>query len=87
LTRIDDGPVYRLALVLRNRSDMPLLMPSIDLSLTDAGGVLVSRRMLSASDLGTVRNTIAAGQELPLQALLMSAERPLTGYTIEIFYP
>jgi predicted Zn finger-like uncharacterized protein len=87
LTRIDDGPVYRLMLVLRNRSDMPLLMPSIDLSLTDAAGVLVSRRMLSATDLGTARNTIAAGQELPLQALLMSAERPLTGYTIEIFYP
>jgi len=87
LTRIDDGPVYRLALVLRNRSEMPLLMPSIDLSLTDAAGVLVSRRMLSGTDLGTVRNTIAAGQELPLQALLMSAERPLTGYTIEIFYP
>jgi predicted Zn finger-like uncharacterized protein len=87
LTRIDDGPVYRLVLVLRNRSDMPLLMPSIDLSLTDAAGVLVARRMLSAADLGTVRNTIAAGQELPLQALLMSAERPLTGYTIEIFYP
>jgi hypothetical protein len=79
--------VYRLALVLRNRSDLPLLMPSIDLSLSDAGGALVSRRTLSAADLGTVRNTIAAGQELPLQALLMSAERPLTGYTIEIFYP
>ena len=87
LTRIDDGPVYRLVLVLRNRSDMPLLMPSIDLSLTDAAGVLVTRRMLSASDLGTARNTIAAGQELPLQALLMSADRTLTGYTIEIFYP
>jgi hypothetical protein len=87
LTRIDDGPVYRLVLVLRNRSDMPLLMPSIDLSLSDAAGVLVSRRVLTASDLGTVRNTIGAGQELPLQALLMSAERPLTGYTIEIFYP
>jgi hypothetical protein len=87
LTRIDDGPVYRLVLVLRNRSDMPLLMPSIDLSLTDAAGVLVARRMLSATDLGTARNTIAAGQELPLQALLMSAERALTGYTIEIFYP
>jgi hypothetical protein len=87
LTRIDDGPVYRLVLVLRNRSDMPLLMPAIDLSLTDAAGVLVARRMLSAADLGTARNTIAAGQELPLQALLMSAERALTGYTIEIFYP
>ena len=87
LTRIDDGPVYRLVLVLRNRADTSLLMPSIDLSLTDAAGVLVSRRVLSAADLGNPRNTIGAGQELPLQALLMSADRPLTGYTIEIFYP
>ncbi|HET7527623.1 MAG TPA: DUF3426 domain-containing protein, partial [Burkholderiaceae bacterium] len=87
LTRIDDGPVYRLVLVLHNRTDTALLMPAIDLSLTDAAGVLVSRRMLSASDLGSVRSTIAAGQEVPLQALLMSADRALTGYTIEIFYP
>jgi hypothetical protein len=87
LTRIDDGPVYRLALMLRNRGDTPLLAPAIDLSLTDASGALVSRRMLSPADLGAARNTIAAQQELPLQALLMSADRPLTGYTIEIFYP
>jgi hypothetical protein len=87
LTRIDDGPVYRLALVLRNRGDTPLLAPAIDLSLSDASGALVSRRMLSPADLGAARNTIAAQQELPLQALLMSADRPLTGYTIEIFYP
>jgi hypothetical protein len=87
LTRIDDGPVYRLALVLRNRAETPLLVPAIDLSLTDAAGVLVTRRMLTASDLGSTRTTIGAGQELPLQALLMSNERALTGYTIEIFYP
>jgi predicted Zn finger-like uncharacterized protein len=87
LTRIDDGPVYRLALVLRNRADTPLLTPAIDLSLTDASGTLVSRRVLSAGELGASRTTIAPQQELPLQALLMSAERPLTGYTIEIFYP
>ena len=87
LTRIDDGPVYRLALVLRNRGDTPLLTPSIDLSLTDASGTLVARRMLNAGELGASRTTIAPQQELPLQALLMSPERPLTGYTIEIFYP
>ena len=69
LTRIDDGPVYRLALVLRNRSDMPLLMPSIDLSLSDAAGVLVSRRTLSATDLGTVRNTIGAGPGVAVAGL------------------
>jgi len=87
LTRLDDGPVYRLVLVLHNRGETALLMPSIDLSLTDAAGTLVTRRMLSATDLGSARTTIAAGQEVPLQALLMSADRPLTGYTIEIFYP
>jgi len=87
LTRIDEGPVYRLVLVLRNRSDTTLLMPAIDLSLTDTGGALVTRRVLSAADLGTPRTTIGAGQELPLQALLMSADRALAGYTIEIFYP
>lgn len=87
LTRIDDGPVYRLVLVLRNRGDTALLIPSIDLVLTDAGGALVSRRMFTAADLGTPRTTIGAGQELPLQALLLSAERTLAGYTIEIFYP
>ena len=87
LTRIDEGPVYRLVLVLHNRSDTALLMPAIDLSLTDTGGALVTRRVLSAADLGTPRTTIGAGQELPLQALLMSADRALAGYTIEIFYP
>lgn len=87
LTRIDDGPVYRLVLVLRNRGDTALLIPSIDLTLTDAAGTLVSRRMLTAADLGSPRTTIGAGHELPLQALLMSGEHTLAGYTIEIFYP
>jgi predicted Zn finger-like uncharacterized protein len=87
LTRMAEGPVYRLAMVLRNRGDTPLMLPAVDLSLTDSGGALVSRRILSAAELGAPRATIAPGQEMPLQALLMSADRPLTGYTIEIFYP
>jgi Protein of unknown function (DUF3426) len=87
LTRIEEGPIYRLAMVLRNRSDTALLLPFMDLSLTDSAGGLVARRVLSASELGAQRTTIAPGQELPLQALLLSSERPLTGYTIEIFYP
>lgn len=87
LTRMAEGPVYRLAMVLRNRGDTSLMLPAVDLSLTDSGGALVSRRILSAAELGAPRATIAPGQEMPLQALLMSADRPLTGYTIEIFYP
>jgi hypothetical protein len=87
LTRIGDGQVYRLAMVLRNRGELPLMLPAVDLSLTDGSGALVARRVLTAAELGAPGNAIAAGQELPLQVLLRSAERPVTGYTIEIFYP
>ena len=69
LTRIDDSPLYRLALVLRNRGAMPLLTPAIDLALTDAAGELVARRVLSAADFGAARATpLAPRSELPLQA-------------------
>lgn len=87
LTRIGEGQVYRLAMVLRNRGELPLMLPSVDLSLTDGSGALVARRVLSPVDLGATGNTIAPGQELPLQVMLRSAERPVTGYTVEIFYP
>ena len=87
LTRIGEGQVYRLAMVLRNRGEWPLLLPAVDLTLSDSGGALVSRRVLTAGDLAAPANTIEAGQELPLQVLLRSTERPVTGYTIEIFYP
>lgn len=87
LTRIGEGQVYRLAMVLRNRGDLPLLLPAVDLSLTDSAGALVARRVLTAAELGAAAATIGAGQELPLQVMLRSAERPVTGYTIEIFYP
>jgi len=87
LTRLDSPGVYRLSLVLRNRASTPVLLPAIDLSLTDAQGQLVSRRALMPSDLGARQDQLAPGAELPLQALLASGERALVGYTVEIFYP
>ncbi|MFO1219060.1 MAG: zinc-ribbon and DUF3426 domain-containing protein [Burkholderiaceae bacterium] len=87
LTRIGEGQVYRLAMVLHNRGELPLMIPAVDLTLTDSGGALVSRRVLMPPELGATGTTIAAGQEMPLQVLLRSNDRPVTGYTIEIFYP
>lgn len=87
LTRIGEAQVYRLAMVLHNRSEWPLQMPAVDLTLTDSGGGLVARRVLTPADLGSAASTIAAGQEVPLQVMLRSNDRPVTGYTIEIFYP
>ncbi len=82
------GGGYRLAVVLRNRSTLPLAMPSIDLSLTDSAGQLVTRRALSPGDFGADPAVLSPGGESHLHAVLSSSDpRRITGYTVEIFYP
>jgi hypothetical protein len=86
LTRLDSAAGYRLSVVLRNRADTALAVPALDLSLTDGSGQLVARRVLRATELG-LPTVIEAGQELPLQALLSTGDRQVSGYTVELFYP
>ena len=87
LVRVEKSKVYRLQLALRNRSDIPLAFPAIDLSLSDSAGKPLARRVLRAADLGVNETTLAAGRELTLQATLQTATEPVVGYTIELFYP
>lgn len=87
LVRVDGTTTYRFSVVLRNRSPLRLAMPAIDLTLTDTQGRVISRRTLSAADLGVGAATVAAAAELSLQATLGIADRPVAGYTIEVFYP
>lgn len=87
LVRVDGTSMYRLSVVLRNRAAMALAMPAIDLSLTDSQGRVIARRTIAASELGAASSTIAAVTELPLQATLGIPDRPVSGYTIEVFYP
>lgn len=86
LTRAPVPDAFRLSVVLRNRAALPLALPWIELSLTDAAGQLVARRALAPQDFRAASNTLAAGTEIPLQALLAVSNR-VTGYTVEIFYP
>jgi predicted Zn finger-like uncharacterized protein len=86
LTRMDSLAAYRLSVVLRNRADTAVAAPALDLSLTDGSGQLVARRVLRATELG-LPPVIEAGQEVPLQALLATGERRVSGYTVELFYP
>ena len=86
LTRLDSAAAYRLSVVLRNRAETAVAVPALDLSLTDGSGQLVARRVLRATELG-LPPVIEAGQELPLQALLSTGERRVSGYTVELFYP
>ncbi len=87
LTRIEGSPLYRMAMVLRNRADTELLMPAIELALTDAQGQIISRRVLSAAELGSSATVVAAGTEVALHAMLSTGSRRVAGYTIEVFYP
>lgn len=88
LVRAGSDDLYRLAVVMRNRDGATALrLPSIELTLTDASGQMLSRRVLDPASLGAVGNRIAAGAELPLSALLRIAGGSPAGYTIELFYP
>ena len=83
----DGGGVYRLAVVLRNRERVAVRVPAIELTLTDALGQAVARRVLDPAQLGARDDRVAPGAELALSALLRTADPAVTGYTIEIFYP
>lgn len=78
---------YRLTVVLRNRSHLPVLLPAFELSMTDASGLLVSRRALSAADFRAKETELGAGAESTLQALLSTGGQRVAGFTVEIFYP
>jgi predicted Zn finger-like uncharacterized protein len=88
-TLVRDGAPgrYRLGVTLRNRAATVVRMPAFELTLSDASGRLLVRRVLQAGDFGSDRNRLDAGAELALEAALLAGDEPVVGYTIEIFYP
>ena len=91
LVRVEKSSLYRLQVAMRNRAGIDLAVPALDVTLTDTQGRIISRKVLKLADLGTAQATIAAGQELGVQATLQAqgeaAAQPFAGYTIELFYP
>lgn len=87
LNQYEGTTVYRLSLVLHNRGDVDVMLPALDLVLTNPQGAVVARRVLQTAELGSSSRVLAAGAELALQASLNTGERRVSGYTIEIFYP
>jgi len=82
-----DSQRVRLTLTLRNRHPLPVQPPAVELTLTDARGNIVSRRVLQPAQLGVRTDRIAPGAELPMQAVLDTGALRVVGYTLEIFYP
>jgi hypothetical protein len=87
LLRTGPPGAYRLQVVLRNREHVALRMPHMELSLTDALGQTLARRVLTPAQLGAPGNRIDAGAEVPLATTLRTKDAGVVGYTIEIFYP
>ena len=87
MVRVEKSDVYKLQVTLRNRGEVALALPALDLTLSDGAGKAMVRRVLRATDLGVTETTLAAGRELALQATLQAATEPVVGYTIELFYP
>ena len=78
---------FKLSVTLRNRGSAPVALPSVDLSLTDAGGQLVARRALAPGDFRVASLGLEAGADATLQLMLSAGSRRITGYTVEVFYP
>lgn len=78
---------FRLVVTLRNRGTLPVSMPSVDLSLTDTAGQLVSRLVLHPEDFRPASTVLLPGSEAPLQVLLATGNPKVSGYTVELFYP
>lgn len=84
---------FLLTLTLRNRDQVELAVPSVDLSLTDTQGTLLARRMLGPSDFRRATDGAALGSTLPpgaewqVHAALTVAGQATRGYAVELFYP
>jgi predicted Zn finger-like uncharacterized protein len=95
LVRVERSNLYKLQVALRNRGDIALAVPALDVTLTDTQGRLVARKVLRLAELGATQATIAAGRELNVQATLQttavaagdSQPSVIAGYTIDLFYP
>ena len=87
LTRASGPDAFKLMVTLRNHGALAFAVPSVDLNLTDAAGLLVARRVLVPADFRVDALSILPGAELPLQLLLTAGTPRVSGYTVEIFYP
>ena len=87
LARAAASDAFRLSVVLRNRGATVVALPSVDLSLTDANGQLISRRMLAPRDFRVASTTIRPDSESTLQLVLSTGGNRVTGYAVEVFYP
>lgn len=85
------GETYRLNFTLKNTSGLPLAMPAVELTLTDALDQPVLRRVVLPAESGALLGTLDAGLVRPVTATfwvtLDAASQRMAGYRLLAFYP
>jgi predicted Zn finger-like uncharacterized protein len=86
------GEGYQLSFTLRNRADLPLAMPAVELSLIDLQERTVVRRVLRPSDYGAPAVIAARGERTALLPMALvggdAAALPrVAGFHLDAFYP
>ncbi len=84
------GPgVLEMTAILRNRASHPVRWPAMELTLTDAAGVVMARKVLMPADyLERERPAgLPARLEQSVSVSLQADELLPTGYNVKLFYP
>lgn len=90
--REKNGESYQLSFTLRNRADLPLAMPAVELSLIDLQERTVVRRVLRPADYGAPTVIPAGGERTALLPMALvggdAAALPrVAGFHLHAFYP
>ena len=83
--------LFTLKLSIKNNADLPVAMPAVELTLTEANDKAVLRRVLLAKDLGFAGSTLAANGDwsgaVTIAVTPSSTMAAITGYRVLLFYP
>ena len=86
-----DPETFQLHLVVKNKTQLALALPAVELTLTDLADQPVMRRVLTPAELGATAQMIAATDEWSATANLRvkadTAQARALGYRLLLFYP
>ena len=82
------GDSYQLALVMKNQAGMPVAMPAVELTLTDAQDQPVLRRVLLQNDMAAPAELAAHGEwATSISVIVTTGGARVSGYRLLAFYP
>lgn len=78
---------YKLNLALRNKTAVTVAAPSVELSLSDANGAPLARRVLGPEVMSPALTQVNAESEHSLSLVFSTGGQRVSGYSVNIFYP